>query len=109
MQQKQPESAQISSESSGQAQGLTLLRQERPSYRWYHKLTAVMAALFCFELGVFLLIYPWVSDWTLNASVIPLWGRAIWTSSPFRGAISGVGILNIYISFTEVARLRRFS
>jgi hypothetical protein len=50
-----------------------------------------------------------MSDWTLNASVIPLWGRAIWTSSPFRGAISGVGILNIYISFTEVARLRRFS
>jgi len=68
-----------------------------------------MAAIFCFELGVFLLIYPWLNNWDANAAMVPVWGRYIWTSSWFRGGISGLGILDIYISFVEVFRLRRFS
>jgi hypothetical protein len=81
-----------------------------PSYRWYHKLASVMAAIFCFELGVFLLVFPWVTDWNVNYfSLLPLWARDIWVSPYFRGAISGLGLLNIYISFVEVFRLRRFS
>ena len=30
-----------------------------------------------------------------------------WTSSYFRGALSGLGVLNIYISIGELLRLRR--
>ena len=79
-------------------------------YRWYHKMAGVMAAIFCFELGVFLLIYPWASEWNVNYfAFLPVWARGIWASPYFRGAISGLGILNIYISFHEVFRLRRFS
>ncbi|MBI1896526.1 MAG: hypothetical protein HYZ57_11615 [Acidobacteria bacterium] len=79
-------------------------------YRWYHKLGAVLAVVFCFELGVFLLVFPWASDWHLNyLAKLPLWGSAIWASPYFRGAVSGLGVVNIYISFVEVYRLRRFS
>lgn len=80
-----------------------------PVYRWYHKLGAVAASVFCFELGVFLLIFPWVTEWDLNAAFLPLWSRTLWTNPFFRGAVSGVGLLNIYISVIEVFRLRRFS
>jgi hypothetical protein len=83
---------------------------ERPRYRWYHKLAAVMTAIFCFEVGVFLLVFPWASEWDANyMAFLPLWARTAWMSPYFRGAISGLGILNIYISFLEVFRLRRFS
>ena len=78
-------------------------------YRWYHKASAVAGAVLCFELGVFLLVYPWIGGWDQQAALLPAWSRPYWVSSWFRGAISGLGVLNIYISFTEVFRLRRFS
>lgn len=81
-----------------------------PKYRWYQKLFGLLAVIFCFEIGVFLLVFPWVSDWELNYfSSIPFLDAQIWASPYFRGAISGLGVLNIYISFIEVFRLRRFS
>ena len=83
---------------------------QRPAHRWYHKLGSVMTAIFCFELGVFLLVFPWSSLWDANYfTFLPLWARDIWINPYFRGAISGLGLLNIYISFLEVFRLRRFS
>jgi hypothetical protein len=79
-------------------------------YRWYHKMAGLIGVIFYFEMGVFLLIFPWASDWDLNYfSNLPLWANGFWTSPYFRGAISGLGIVNIWISFTEVFRLRRFS
>lgn len=85
------------------------LNSNTVSPRWYHKLGAVAGAVFCFELGVFLLIYPWLSSWDVQAAYLPYWARGIWVSSYLRGAISGLGLLNLYISFAEVFRLRRFS
>lgn len=79
-------------------------------YRWYQKLFALLAVIFCFEVGIFLVVFPWVSDWDLNYfSAVPFLSPVLWASPYFRGAISGLGVLNIYISFTEVFRLRRFS
>jgi hypothetical protein len=81
-----------------------------PEYRWYHKVAGVAAAVFCFELGVFLLLFPWASQWDVNyGAFLPMWARPIWANPYFRGAISGLGMLNIYIAFLEVFRLRRFS
>ena len=87
----------------------TEAQPEQPAHRWYHKATAVATAVFCFELGVFLLIYPWVDDWDVNAAMIPLWARTVWLNAWFRGAVSGLGVVNMYISFLEVFRLKRFS
>jgi hypothetical protein len=70
----------------------------------------VAAAVFCFELGVFLLLFPWTHYWDVSYGLfLPAWVRPLWANPYFRGAVSGVGLLNIYISFAEVFRLRRFS
>jgi hypothetical protein len=46
--------------------------------------------------------------WSNNsiASLAP-WVREFWESTYFRGALSGLGLVNIYISLGEVFRLRR--
>ena len=36
---------------------------QRPLYRWYHKLSAVLLITFCLEVGLFLLIFPWTDYW----------------------------------------------
>ena len=80
------------------------------AYRWYHKLAGLCFVILCFELGIFLLVFPWLDIWDVNylGSFSPAVQR-LWLSSYFRGAVSGLGILDIYISFVEVFRLRRFA
>ena len=79
-------------------------------YRWYHKAAALIFIIFCFEIGVFLLVFPWLDFWDQNylATAAPML-RRLWANPYFRGAVSGVGFINLYISFSEVFRLRRFS
>lgn len=81
---------------------------ERPRSSWYHKLAVLLFIIVCFEVGVFLLVFPWMDYWGNNsiADLAP-WARSIWESTYFRGALSGLGLLNIYISLAEVFRLRR--
>ena len=51
------------------------------------------------------IVFPWTPQWDSNsmANLFP-WLRRSWTSSYFRGALSGLGLLNIYISLGEVLR-----
>lgn len=77
--------------------------------RWYHKAAALLFAFFCFEIGVFLLLFPWMELWQRNYFSSP--GRGwyeLWSSPYLRGAISGLGLVNIGIAFSELLRLRRF-
>jgi len=75
---------------------------------WVHRLGILLFVLVCFEVGVFLLVFPWMDYWGSNwiAGLSP-WVRGVWLSPYFRGALSGLGLLNIYISLAEVFRLRR--
>jgi len=83
---------------------------EAPRYHWYHKLSAVIFIAFCLEMGMFLLIFPWSELWDAGwFSAMPLAWRGVWDSAYLRGAVSGLGILNLYISLVEIIRLRRFS
>jgi hypothetical protein len=77
-------------------------------HSWAHKLGIILFVIVCFEVGVFLLVFPWTEQWDGNsiAGLVP-WLRDYWTSSYFRGALSGLGVLNIYISIAELLRLRR--
>ena len=83
---------------------------ERPSYRWYHKLSAVLFVAFCLEIGFFLMIFPWTEYWGGNffSTFVPEW-RQYWQNAYMRGAISGLGVVNLYISAVEIFRLRRFA
>ena len=81
-----------------------------PAYRWYHKVSALLFIVFCLEIGVVLLILPWSAYWDNNffATWTPTL-RDVWDNAYVRGAVSGLGIVNIFISFGELFRLRRFS
>lgn len=82
----------------------------RPAYRWYHKISALLFIIFCLEIGLFLLIFPWTESWEANffSVLVPEW-HGWWGNAYVRGAVSGIGVLNLYISFLEIFRLRRFS
>lgn len=71
---------------------------------------ALLIVVVCLELGLFLLVFPWTDYWTSNyfATFVPkyFW---IWDSAYFKGAISGVGVVNLCICFSEIFRLRRFA
>jgi hypothetical protein len=82
----------------------------RPRFRWYHKMIGLLFVILCFEIGLVLLVFPWSSYWESNyfGWITPEWRRT-WVSSWFRGAVSGLGVVNLYVSLLEVFRLRRFS
>ena len=75
---------------------------------WFHRLSALLFMIFCFELGLFLLIYPWTEGWTANffASVVPdrlqpYW-HDVWVNHYVRGAISGLGVVNLWVAMAEL-------
>lgn len=81
---------------------------------WFQKVWAVVFIIFCLELGLFLVIYPWTDDWDHNlfatspALQLAHWNE--WWHNPFfKGAISGLGFLDLWVSIAEIFRLRRFS
>ena len=72
------------------------------------KLAMLLLIIVCFEVGLFLLVFPWMRYWRTNSiAALAPWVYQVWSSSFFRGALSGLGILNLYISIAELARLRR--
>ena len=83
---------------------------EAPRYRWYHVAMALIFIVFCMELGMFLVIFPWSEFWERSFffSLAPEW-RLYWDNAYLRGAVSGLGILNVYIALMEIFRLRRFA
>jgi hypothetical protein len=97
-----------SAESAEKSAGPVVLG--RPSYHWYHKTSAVLLVAFCLEIGLFLLIFPWTPYWETNyfGSLIPQW-HLYWNDMYVRGAVSGLGVVNLYISILELYRLRRFA
>jgi len=81
-----------------------------PPPRWFHKVSAILFITFCLEIGIFLLVFPWTEYWDLNyfSGLVPSW-QPVWDNMYVRGAISGLGVVNLYISFIEIFRLRRFA
>ena len=79
-------------------------------YRWHHKAGALALTIFCMAMGIFLLTYPWTESWNRNyfAVLAPEW-HAYWGNLYVRGAVSGLGLVNFYISLVEALRLRRFT
>jgi hypothetical protein len=77
---------------------------------WHSRVVRICFTLFTFEVGVFLVIFPWTDSWNLNyvQGLVPAL-QDVWDDPYFRGAVTGLGFLNVYLSFIEVLRLLRRS
>jgi hypothetical protein len=74
------------------------------------RLLTVCFAIFSFEVGLFLVIFPWQDSWTLNyfQGIHPAIEN-LWDEPSFRGLLTGLGFVNIYIALLQIIRLLRRS
>lgn len=69
---------------------------------WLHRLLVLLFVFICAATGVLLVIVPWLPQWTDNSLLIRFPElRAIVGHGFFRGLCSGLGLLDIWIGFSE--------
>jgi hypothetical protein len=82
----------------------------RPCHTVFNRLLTGLYIFFCFEVGVCLVVVPWKPAlWTQNYFVghYP-WVSALSRNYFVRGAISGIGVADIWLAFYEIwYRIRR--
>lgn len=63
----------------------------------------LVLVVFFFEVGVVLIFIPWSTFWDRNyfAQIVPSLHAAM-TNNFFRGAISGLGVVNVVAGFAEL-------
>lgn len=83
------------------------------------RLTVIFFIILCLQAGITLILIPWISlgaigDWGDNFLLVyvaqktglPLLREAV-ASGWARGAVTGLGVLNLIIAFWEIAHFRR--
>jgi hypothetical protein len=69
---------------------------------WLHRFTVLMFGLVCAVVGVLLVILPWRPEWTDNHLLMASPGLRAFVANGFvRGICSGLGMLDIWIGFSE--------
>lgn len=78
---------------------------ERPM-RW--RVLRYAFALFTLEVGLFLVIFPWTDTYLFNwiQDSHPLL-QDLWEMGYFRGALSGLGGVNVYLALLDFWRTLR--
>jgi hypothetical protein len=85
------------------------------------KLSVIFYIILCLEIGIFLTLLPWVpqgtlglSDWGNNYFLLYATRKTGWyglqtvvASGWIRGAVTGIGLLNIGIAFWEIFHFRQ--
>ena len=74
----------------------------------WKRLFLAVFVLLALEVGLFLIIFPWSEAWEKNALLAwaPLL-RALFLSSYFRGAVSGLGLWNVMLGFHEALHFKQ--
>jgi hypothetical protein len=77
--------------------------EQAPRFGWRSRVAALAYIFVCFELGMFLLLIPWLDWWERNyfAALTPAWS-GLWHNPYLRGAVSGLGLINLGIAFMEL-------
>ena len=75
---------------------------------WARRLLHLCLALFTLEIGLFLVIFPWTDRWEFNyfQDAIPALS-GLWDEPSFRGALTGLGLVNVYIACWQVLQALR--
>jgi len=70
-----------------------------------NRLLAVAFILFCFEIGLFLVFVPWSQLWEHNVVLgYSLHLRGILLNNFVRGAVSGLGVVDLVLGLGELNR-----
>jgi hypothetical protein len=73
-----------------------------------NRLLAVAFILFCFEIGLFLVFVPWSALWEHNVLLsYSLHLRGLLLNNFFRGAVTGLGVVDLGLGLTELGRFWR--
>ncbi len=69
---------------------------------WLHRITMLMFVFVCASVGVLLIILPWRPEWTDNHFLTGAPALRELAGSGFvRGVCSGLGLMDVWISFWE--------
>ena len=98
-----------SSEGSDASAARVRMPPQRPEVRrykgvelWLHRFTVLIFGFVCVVVGVLLVILPWRPEWMDNRLLMVSPGlRALVANGFVRGICSGLGMLDIWIGFSE--------
>lgn len=78
------------------------LQEEHLPPVWLQRLFALVYVLFCMVLGMILITMPWKGDW-FDTGLISRWPtlQAFLQHGFVRGAVSGLGIVDIWLGVME--------
>ena len=82
-------------------------KEERRKRR-RRRLLRLCFAIFALEVGLFLVMFPWADSWSFNSlqSYSPLI-EDIWEEPAFKGALVGIGLLNVYVAVAQFLQVLR--
>lgn len=74
---------------------------------WLQRLFMIVYVVFCLQLGIWLIILPWNEAWS-NNDLLAHWPllRHVWEHAFLRGAVSGLGFLDLWLGISEAVRYR---
>ncbi len=88
-----------------------LTTDDRPTTtdnRMTNRVLSILFIILCFEIGILLFFFPWISFWSKNFFVHHYSSVALIARNYFvRGGISGIGLADIGLAIYEIGRLRR--
>ena len=71
-------------------------------------LRRMLLAVFFLEIGVLLIVVPWTSFWDQNVLIESSpWLKKIFNNHFVRGAVSGLGVINLGVAVLEIVSLLR--
>ncbi|HEX4605676.1 MAG TPA: hypothetical protein VH724_16870 [Candidatus Angelobacter sp.] len=74
---------------------------------WLQRVFVVVYVLFCIELGLVLIILPWTKFWFGDGWLVQWPALRYFLHQGFiRGAVSGLGLLDIWLGVVEAVRYR---
>jgi hypothetical protein len=99
-----------SANAAGTQENPILQKSSSTKLGWQRRLLRISLALFIFEVGVFLVVFPWTENWNVNyLQSLTSSLRGLWYEPSFRGALTGLGFVDIYIACLQVAHSFRRS
>lgn len=74
---------------------------------WLRRLSLLTFVMYCVWIGMLLVALPWTRIWTENALLTSSPALRAFTQHPaLRGAVSGLGFLDIWLGLWEALRYR---